>query len=128
MEQTYPVFLGSAVCGQVQLHREGLYVRICCRCSILDGKIYTLMAQGEKSLPIGVPVPANGLFHLRKRIPARNLEEGTLRFFLQERSGDREQNFYPVEENCPLPFLADLLHARMVRVNDQVGVMLDREK
>ena len=80
MLTNYDVTYGANTVGRVELEREGLYVRIRCRCRVQDNAIHRLYADGEK---IGVLIPENGDLVLDTKVAAKRLKDGCT-FSLEE--------------------------------------------
>ena len=101
MEECFDVLLNGENVGQVQLNREGLYIRVRCRCKAPEGKIWRLFAGNTR---LGIPVPRGEALVLETRVAAKRLEEGCL-FTLHDSPEIPQDRFVPLEEDKLLPEL-----------------------
>ena len=77
----YPIYKGQTQLGKVQLLKEGLYYKLCCRCRSPGDQIYRLTAAvGGKQISLGILAPIGDGFGLDRRIPIKHLGEGTPEF------------------------------------------------
>ncbi len=101
MNETYEVCYGGVTAGKVQILKQGLYLRVVCRCQIPDGMVCRLYAQqDDRRENLGVLVPDGDGFLLDRKIPAKRLAGGELRFVLSSGRGTvRSDNtfIYPEE-------------------------------
>ena len=97
MEQCYEVMYGNDVIGKVQVIPQGLYCQIICRCRGTYEQVLRLFAeeQGHRE-NLGVLIPeADGLL-LDRKIPAKRLSSGKLRFYLSSACGCDGGHFVPI--------------------------------
>ena len=127
MEGTYEVLLHNTVAGKVQLTREGLYYRIQCRCVVPDDMVYRLLAISDRGRDnIGVVVPEGDGYVLNKRMPVKNLAEGTS-FVLSSRADTDSGKFVPISPEEPFSYI-DQLQSAFLEINEgNVGVRLEKE-
>ena len=121
----YEVALGKDKVGKVQVTREGLYYRFCCRCRLSGDVVCRLAVRcAEKEENLGVLVPVGEGFGLDKRIPVKNLGEGEMEFFLMPKREDAQGKFVPICPEEPFAYIARLKDAFLARQNGQVGVVI----
>ena len=124
MEGNWNVFFEDRPVGACRLWREGLYYCVSCRCDNITKSICRLILKcGEKTVDLGVLVPAGGGFGLEKRIPVKNVPVGRPEFII--RSSEQHDTFIRVIPGEPFAYLARLGEARFVRRNGDVGVVLE---
>ena len=121
----YEVVFGKDRVGKVQVTREGLYYRFCCRCRISGDVVCRLAVRcGEKEESLGVVVPVGEGFGLDKRLPVKNLGEGEMAFFLMPKAGGVRGTFVPIYPEEPFAYIARLKDAFLARQNGRVGIIL----
>ncbi|MGM9590215.1 MAG: hypothetical protein ACI3V0_08610 [Faecousia sp.] len=99
MNEVYEVYYGGASAGKIQLLRQGLYVRLICRCQLPTQEVCRLFVDiGDRRESLGVVVPEGDGFILDKKIPAKRLGEGRLRFLLSAGRGEKRGSYDPI---CP---------------------------
>ena len=125
MEGNYCVTFGQAEVGNVQVRREGLYWRFCCRCRITGDVVCRLVVQcGNSRESLGIVVPDGDVFHLDTRLPAKKLEQGIPQFVLIPRHEVGEGTFVPLKPEEPFAYIAKLKDAYFTRRYGQAGVMI----
>ena len=129
MQQNYEVTMAGKSLGTVQVHREGLYFNIHCRCQLSGDIMYQLMlCQQDRCENLGVLAPHGDTFTLEKRIPAKAWEQGGLQFYLKPRHAPMDRQFIPIRADTPVACLASLTRAVMARRTGQVGIVVRDEK
>lgn len=125
MEETYGVYLGKDQMGKVQVGRQGLYYRFCCRCQLSGDVVCRLhVACGDKRESLGVVVPMDDGFGLDTKIPVKRLGEGKMEFLLIPKYETAGGTFVPVFPEEPFSYIERLKDAYLARKDGQVGVML----
>ena len=121
----YEVSFGKEQVGKVQVCREGLYYRFCCRCRLSGDVVCRLAVRcGEKEENLGVLVPMGTGFGLEKRVPVKHLGEGEMEFYLMPRHTGASGKFIPICPEEPFAYLARLKDAFLTRQNGQTGVII----
>ena len=115
----------------MQVAREGLYYRFSCRCRISGEVVCRLMIVcGDREENLGVVVPMEDGFGLKKKIPVKRLGEGNMEFYLVTkgnapvRENKQQGQFVPVYPEEPFAYIARLKGAFFAIQNGQAGVML----
>ena len=125
----YEVSFGKDKVGKVQVTREGLYYRFCCRCRITGDVVCRLAVRcGDREENLGVVVPMGNGFGLDKRIPVKHLGEGELSFFLMPKASLPEGKFIPIYPDEPFAYIARLKDAFLARKNGQIGILLQEKQ
>ena len=121
----YEVLFGKDKVGKVQVLREGLYYRFCCRCRLSGDVVCRLAVRcADKEEKLGVLVPVGDGFGLDRRIPVKNLGEGEMKFFLMPKGETLHGKFVPICPEEPFAYIARLKDAFLARQNGQIGVVL----
>ena len=125
MEGTYNIEQAGQCIGQAQVTRQGLYYHFVCRCR-LSGEVICRLAAvcGDKTENLGIPVPENGGFVLRKKIPVSHLGEGDLRIRVLPKHTELTGNFIPICPEEPFQYLSRLKNAYLQRRGTQLGVVI----
>ena len=156
MAETYEIFYDKQCVGTATMKREGLYLCFSCRCRLPDNGLYRIhVTDGDRRGDLGICVPMDDNFGMDKKLPAKGLGEGILRFELlpkdwkpqeititepdvpakEETSAPEEepdfydepsQQFLPVSEDEPFDYLDKLENAHMEIRDDQPGIVLDQ--
>ncbi len=119
MEGQYPIYIGSAVCGQVQVRRQGLYWHLFCRLE-RSGRYILLAATQTHRVRLGLCVPMDGAFGVRCAIPAKRLQGPQLRFEAVP-AGER---FVPLVPGQPFEALEQLDSARFALRDGRPGLLV----
>jgi hypothetical protein len=121
----YEVMFGKDRAGKVQVLKEGLYYRFCCRCRISGDVVCRLLVRcGEKEENLGVVVPIADGFGLDKRLPVKNLGEGEMQFCLMPKREGMPGKFIPIYPEEPFAYIARLKDAFLARQNGQIGIVI----
>ena len=125
MEGIYPIERAGSAVGQAEVTRQGLYYHFICRCR-LSGEVICRLAAvcGDKMENLGVPVPENGEFVLRKKIPVSHLGEGELRIRVLPKHTELSGHFIPLSPEEPFRYLSRLQNAYLERRNGQLGIVI----
>ena len=127
METCYEVRFGNKAVGKVQLLREGLYVRIICRCVMPDDEIYRLfIVQGDKRESLGVLVPEGDGLILNKRIPAKRFSDGDSAFVVSTGAGSSTGEFIPICPEEPFLYIHRLKTAFLESENGKIGIRIQK--
>lgn len=115
MEETFDVTYCGQPVGTVELRREGLYIRIVCRCRVADGQIHRLYTEGEN---LGVLIPDRGELVLETKVAAKRIKPGCA--FDLDGKTDR---FIPIRPGEAFAHLDMLRTGRMVIQNGEMGMV-----
>ncbi len=122
----YPVMRGNETVGTVRLTRKGLYWEIFCKCRFDRPRLCRLEAEGEKAADLGVLVPEDGCYILRRTVPIKRIGEKPTRFTIREDSGDG--CFLPLDESKPFAGLQHLGNAYFAVRAGVPGIVLKTQK
>ena len=124
MSGCYEVTFGNKTVGKVQVLQQGLYVRVICRCMIPGDQICKLYAVfDDKKENLGVLIPEGSGFLLDKRIPAKRLQKGDIRFVLSAGTQlPRSGEFIPIYPEEPFRYIDRLKTAFLETQHGKVGI------
>ena len=121
----YEVFLDEKAVGTVEMQKEGLYVRFCCRCRPGDPVMIRLwMICGEKETDLGLCVPMDGAFGTEKRIPAKLCGPGEPTFCLRHKDDILRGKFIPLSPEEPFQYLHKLETAFLEKRGTRLGIVI----
>lgn len=116
MEGEYPIFANGQSVGTVQVYCAGLYYEFVCRCRQTHGQMQELVVRiGDSTEKLGLLVPSNSGWQLRKRVPIKRLGEGKPLFLLRSRN-EQTAETVEIDAEKPFPFLERLDEAYLVSV------------
>lgn len=148
MAETYEIKYGDASAGTAQMEKQGLYCSFSCRCRLPDDGLYRIhVISGDSREDLGICVPMDGAFGMDKRIPAKRLGEGEMRFELVSKDWKPqaavtpqpaepaveeeistpepvEETFVPVSEEEPFEHLDKLENAMLAEQDGQIGIII----
>lgn len=105
----FDLICGNDICGSVSATREGLYLKLCCRCDLPEKRIYHVIIQSDKNaVDLGVCVPKDDCFGIDTRIPIRSINTDSMRFLLTEKGIHQKKDQISLEESKPFPYLEQL--------------------
>lgn len=121
----YEIMLGGQSVGKVNVDRIGLYYHFDCRCDFTGEVMYRIeVSCGEKAEILGIPVPENGKFILRTKLPVKKLGDGKLAFRALPKHGAMAGKFVPLAPEEPFRYLKRLQEAVLQVRDGKVGVIL----
>ena len=121
----YPILKGEQQLGKVQLLKEGLYYRLCCRCRSPGDQMYRLtVTAGEKQENLGILAPMGDGFGLDRKIPVSHMGEGPMVFSVAPAHGPVAGRFVPLSPSEPFSYLDRLKDAYLTKRDGQPGLML----
>lgn len=123
MKPNYAVRYNKTDVGEVTVHQEGLYLKFHCLASLPKNDIYRLqLLNGNNFINLGVLLPVNGHFELRKSIPFKTLCDD--KFDFEIIADSEEDSFFAVTENQPFLHI-NRLHLAKFTVQDGIpGVLI----
>ncbi len=122
---TYPILRGEETVGQAVVEKQGLYWHFACRCSLSGEVIYRLTVQcGQKQENLGIPVPENGEFVLRTKIPVSRLGQERPVIRTVPKHGELQGRFIPLSPDTPFTYISRLEKAVLAKKNGQLGILL----
>ncbi len=125
MEGKYDIFRGPEKIGKGEIHREGLYYRFRCWCSLTGEVMYRLTVTcGETTENLGIPVPAGDGFYLEKRLPASRFPVGTPVIRAVPKHSQVEGKFVAISPEEPFAYLGRLEQAVFIKREGKSGVLL----
>ena len=123
MVGVYEIYSGDGAIGTAKVTREGLYYQFDCQCRLECNEICKIYVRcGENQTLLGTPVPENGAFVLRTRLPKKRFCGDKMEFTI-----DGDKAFLPVSPDEPFLHLADLKDAIFAVCNGQCGVIIKKK-
>lgn len=125
MDEQHPIKLGDKIVGKAEVHREGLYYRIRCRCYELGKGVYRVtVACGGREESLGILVPEGLDFCVATRIPVKKIGEGLLSFSAVPKHGPVEGRFVPLSPEEPFRYIAALKNAYLAKRDGRIGLII----
>lgn len=122
----YTVCMGEEPVGEVWMEDVGLYRRILCRCR-LSGEVMCRLwvSWDEESLDLGVLCPVGGEYGLERKIPAKQLGQGDLKFYVAPKRIEKPGLFVAVYPDEPFAYIQKLGKTTMEVRNGQPGILIE---
>ena len=125
MVGTYDVMIGKEKAGTMVVEKQGLYYRFSCRCKLSGKTVHSVAAVcGGERIHLGICVPMEGQFGLKKKLPCKQFPGGKTEFLLIPRGENQGRRFVPVYPEEPFAYMAKLKDAFMEIRDGQVGVSI----
>ncbi len=101
----YEVLFHQKPVGTMEVSRDGLYYRFCCKCKLPQNQIFRItVSYGNEHVNLGVLIPCNDTFHLDTKRPIKLFTQAEPLFTV---TSDTE-NWIPIREDRPFPRIEDL--------------------
>ncbi len=124
-EGNYPVYFGKQAVGKVQVLRQGLYYRCCCRCQCCCRILCRLVVRwGEGTESLGIVVPMDQGFGLDTRLPVKRFGLGEPEFILTPKL-EKALQFHPIYPDEPFAYIARLKEGYLTYKEGQAGIVLE---
>ena len=125
MEGTYDVLLGNQKMGSATLTVQGLYLQIACKCPLSGDVMYDLILSiDDQKHKLGLLIPEDGSFTIRKKIPAKQIGQGRLQFTLKARHASIMGQFFPVKPDEPFAYINRIENAYVASRDGELGLIL----
>ena len=122
---TYEIRRGTERVGWATVEKQGLYYRICCRCSIGgEGMRRIVMTCGKIREDLGICVPVNGEFGMETKIPCKRFGKETPEFSLLPKYPGVQGKFVPVYPDEPFAYMTRLKGAFLEVRDGQPGIVI----
>ena len=147
MPEIFEITYEAEPVGKARIEKQGLYYRFSCRCKLPDDGFYRVnVCYGTDHVDLGICVPMEELFGMDKKIPLRQIPEGTPSFLLRSNDWKPEEKvieeadaelqmpmptvgtFVPVAEDEPFEHLDELEGAVLETRDGEVGILLQNEQ
>jgi len=127
LERSYLVTAGKKSTGKVTVHRQGLYYRISCRCSLSGDDMYRLVVTcGSVQEKLGILVPKDGSFVLETSVPVKRIGEGDMSFSLLSKQEKPTDNFVPIYPEEPFGYISRLKESFLTHKDGQNGILVGK--
>ena len=125
MVGTYEIRRGKDTVGTATVEKQGLYYRICCRCSVTgEGMRRIVVTCGNSREDLGICVPVGSEFGLDRKIPCKRFETGNPAFLLLPKYPDAVGKFVPVYPDEPFAYMTRLKDAYLQVREGQAGIVI----
>ena len=126
MTGSYEIKNESRTVGSVEVEKQGLYYHISCRCAPPGGGMQRLILRTKESrTDLGICVPENGAFVVRKRIPCKIVVGENPIFTLEPQNRRQKGRFVVPDPDMPFPELSNLSGAVLERREGKLGILID---
>lgn len=120
----YEILWNNKPVGKAEIKREGLYYLFFCVCRPEQSGIYRVfVTDGKNEISLGVCVPVGDRFEVKKKIPAKMLQNQNLIFWLVPDMEEKQR--FPVKDDMPISCLEKLDHARLEIIKEQKFIVID---
>lgn len=128
MEGIYDIYRGQDKIGKAQVSREGLYYRFQCCCDLTGQVIHRLIvACGEKTENLGIPVPDGDAFYLTTRLPVSHFPQGEPTFRAVPKHPQGQKLWVPIAPDTPFEYISRLENAVAQRREEGMGILIQEE-
>lgn len=125
MEGNHALRFGGQAVGKVQVIREGLYYRFCCRCRLTGDVVCKVVADcGGRRESLGILAPEGDGFSLTTRVPVKRFGEGKPEFQVMPNRPVISEEFIPIYPEEPFSYIERLKDAYLARQGGQVGAVI----
>ena len=126
MIEEYPIEQNGVRVGISRITKEGMFLKILCRCDIdYEEDLHIEIIGDNKTVDLGVCVPGKFGVELVARLLTRDLPEHAIRVQLSKQEKDE---FYPVTHCGPFDGLQLLRTGRFQVRNGQPGIVVAKSK
>ena len=110
----YPLLFEDKYVGDITVQMRGLYYHFVCICNKQIDLDYRICVYcGNKKTDLGICVPENGYFILRKQLAIKHIGNGVMRFCLEKKC-NASGTMVPILESKPFERLEDIEDAKLV--------------
>ena len=122
MEVEYPIERNGVSVGTTRIIKEGMFLKILCRCDIkYEEGLHIQIIGADKTIDLGLCVPGKFGIELVSRVLIRDLPGSALKIQLSKRGKDE---FYPVSPLRPFDGLHMLRNGRFQVRNSVAGIVV----
>lgn len=129
MQSKYLVYLGNDPAGNAVIAQQGLYYNIICSCNLQTNIMHNIwLLAGEREINLGICAPEGDALTLRKRIPAKQVGDGELKFILRPRYQAITEKFVPIHTDEPFAYLESLNSAVLEKREEIQGIIIRKNE
>lgn len=126
MEVEYPIERNGVSVGTTRIIKEGMFLKILCRCDIdYEEGLYIQIIGADKTIDLGLCVPGKFGVELVSRVLIRDLPGSAIKIQLSKREKDE---FYPVSSLSHFNGLQMLRVGRFQVRNSVAGIVVVKSK
>lgn len=129
MKDSFDVQFSGRTVGTATVQREGLFYRFSCRCRLEgEGKYRMTVNCGSVTEDLGLLIPEGEEFVLIKRLPAKRIGSGDMKFSILPKHETLAGRFIPIHPEEPFAYIKALKHAYLQRRNGEVGIVIPQDE
>lgn len=118
MQSVNDIYLNCDVVGTAEATKEGLYYVIRCVFHPAKQGIFRVKMHGAVGeIDLGVGIPSDNGFEVRKKLPVKRITEEDYRFTVYSANEDTEYDYIPLKPNHAFPGIQRLRNGKF-RVRD----------
>ena len=115
------IYYEDKPCGTAKIEKTGLYYTIVCNCQMPDSEIYRiLLKNGKEIVDLGICIPYQGSFGIRKKLPVKKINDSELSFELVKCREKQPGLWIELECDKPFPYLSKLEKTVLHREENRV--------
>ncbi len=112
--EKYPLWFENKQIGDITVQKRGLYYHFDCICNMpIDFGHRIRVRCGTTVTDLGICVPENGCFTLRKQLPMKHIGDGVMQFFLENHQKS-DSAMIPIFANKPFAGMEHIDNAKLV--------------
>ena len=121
MESKYIIYENDRPVGTASVKKLGLYYHLDCRCKLVKDVLWRIgVASRSAQIRLGVCVPEEGEFVIRKQIPIKHIGDEPFQFYILTEQGS--QNWIPLCQDAPVSNISQWEKAYFERRNGRPGL------
>lgn len=125
MEKFYPINRNGIAVGKMCVQKQGLYYCFSGHCTLSRDDIYRVVVKcGMKEMNLGVLIPEDGSFHIRKKVPIKQIGEGNWNFGVISDRSDTKSVFVPIIPDEPFSYISRIKDSFLKLQNGNPGILL----
>jgi len=125
LDAKYDVLMNGKIVGWATVRKEGLYVQITCECRLDHDGFYRIFANCvDASNDLGICIPQNGRFVLKKKMPIKRFGSGIPSFRIEGEKQYTEAQFVPLEQGRPFAYIQELDRGYFTISSDRPGIQI----
>ncbi len=122
MERCFDICYENNVVGTVQIHKEGLYYKICCRIKLPGMRL--LLRTSEAVIDLGLCVPSENTYSISTSRSVKSVQGIIQEFFLIPYNGRR----YLIDSMQPFLYLKDLSAGKLQVVENRYYFVMPNQQ
>lgn len=126
MEKYYPINRNGIAVGKMCVQKEGLYYCFSGQCTLNRDDIYRVVVTcGVREMNLGVLIPEGSSFLIRKKVPIKQVGEGSWEFRVISDCFSTTSVFVPIIPDEPFSYLSRIKGSFLRLQNGNPGILLN---